>query len=193
MSDAVQALLDREIPVEYRRAATEHIAKDTSVAVRATESAVIFRVNTEWLALATTAFQGVADIGVIHSLPRRGNNIVLGITNVQGELLVCVSLAGLLGIAPGDLAEASRDATASRRARTNGRLMIVKGAGGMIAIPVHQVQGIHRYLPAHLGEVPATLTHANSRYTVGMLSWQGHAVARLDDELVFHSITKALA
>ena len=37
---------------------------------------------------------------LIHSLPHRRQGIVLGLVNVRGELLICVSLARLLGIVP---------------------------------------------------------------------------------------------
>src|SRR2546422_1979826 len=43
----------------------------------------------------TTLFRSIAEVAerrVIHSLPHRRTGIVLGVVNVRGELLVCVSL-----------------------------------------------------------------------------------------------------
>ncbi len=50
--------------------------------------------------------QEVTNLRPIHSLPHRRSGVMLGLANVRGELLICVSLAMLLGVAP---AAAKRD------------------------------------------------------------------------------------
>ena len=57
---------------------------------------LLFRLQAEWLALPAQVFQEVAERRPVHSLPHRRQGIVLGLVNVRGELLLCVSLARLL-------------------------------------------------------------------------------------------------
>ena len=61
-------------------------------------SALVFRINAEWFALPTQAFQEVAEHRPVHSLPHRRHGTVLGLVNIRGELLICVSLGHLLGL-----------------------------------------------------------------------------------------------
>jgi hypothetical protein len=95
--DAASALLRRELPVAYRADWAGHFARRQEVEDPGTESAMIFRVGTEWLALPASVFQEVAELGAIHSLPHRRSSLVLGLTNVRGESLICFSLANLIG------------------------------------------------------------------------------------------------
>src|SRR4249919_88220 len=93
------ALLDRA-RVHDLAEATRLFAADKQEQQRGGQSAFLFRVGTEWLAIATSVLDEVADLRSIHSLPHRRSGVVLGLANVRGELIVCVSLAQLLGIEP---------------------------------------------------------------------------------------------
>lgn len=106
-SKAGVQLLDRPLLPGYRRAWTEHFAQKRKLAAPARRSALLFRINAEWLALPTPAFQEVAERRPVHSLPHRRQGIVLGLVNVRGELLICVSLGRLLGLAGSPLREHS--------------------------------------------------------------------------------------
>ena len=63
--------LDRVAPLDYRREQREYIARRKESAAPRRHSAVIFRLNAEWFALPTEAFQEVAERRTIHSLPHR--------------------------------------------------------------------------------------------------------------------------
>ena len=97
------ALLNRPVPADYRREWTAHFAQPKPRAAVPNTSATIFTLGPEWLALDTTLIQEIAERRPMHSLPgsRSGNRVVLGLVNVRGELLVCVSLGRLLGISQG--------------------------------------------------------------------------------------------
>ena len=113
------ALLDRPMPLNYRRERAEHYAREKPVVVSgARVSVVIFRLGREWLALPTSALvevvagegAGARDQGSgpdplhlspgtrIHTLPHRRRGLALGLVNVRGELLICASAARLLGL-----------------------------------------------------------------------------------------------
>jgi chemotaxis-related protein WspD len=186
-SAAASALLRRELPVGYRADWAGHFARRQEVEDPGTESAMIFRVGTEWLALPASVFQEVAELGAIHSLPHRRSGLVLGLTNVRGELLICFSLTNLLG---GDEAtQPTRDKLSADRCR----LMVVQREGQRAAFPADEVHGIHRYHPQILQDVPATVAKAGASFTRAMLPWLGRAVGWLDEDVIFHAVDRGVA
>jgi chemotaxis-related protein WspD len=97
-SSAGLQLLEQALLPDYRCQWTAHFAQEKSQAAPAKRSAVVFLVGKEWLALPTQVFQEVAERRRIHSLPHRRQGVVLGLANVRGELLICISLERLLGL-----------------------------------------------------------------------------------------------
>jgi chemotaxis-related protein WspD len=184
-SRAAQALLDREAPVEYRAAATAHFAAPRLAAERATESAVIFRISTEWLALPTSVITEIARGRQIHSLPQRRGHLE-GVVNVHGELVVCVSLGRMLG-----LADSTPDRKVERDSRS--RIMIIQRAEIRAVCRVDEVHGIHHFQPQQLKEVPATVAKSASTFTKKVLPWRGTSVGLLNDELLFIALKRSFA
>src|SRR6185503_2326966 len=136
-------LLDRPVIADYRREWSEHYAAEKKLTAPAKTSVVIFRIRSEWLALPTHAFQEVAERRAMHSLPHRRRDLVLGLVNVRGELLVCVSLGRLLGLAglvTSDERRVTRatDAPPVTRHLSHGRdrLLVANWDGNRIAFPV---------------------------------------------------------
>jgi chemotaxis-related protein WspD len=129
-----------------------------------------------------------ADLRPIHSLPHRRNGVVLGVANVRGELLVCVSLEHLLGIE----AQPHAIATIRNQRLVHRRLLVLRHAGGRLAFPVDEAHGAERYDAAALKPVPSTVAKAAARYSKAMLAWRDQAVGLLDDELLFHSLDRSL-
>jgi len=184
-SQAAADLLDRDIPDNYLDARTGDFADAVETATRGVKSVVIFRVENEWLALATTLLNEICDLRTVHSLPHQRNPAVLGIVNVRGELLVCISLTVLLG-AGKTSPQPGRDCLA----RT--RLLVASRNGERLVFPVDEVQGIHRFDPSQLGDAPATVARAASAYTRSMLQWQEKSVGILDEERLFQSLKRTL-
>jgi chemotaxis-related protein WspD len=183
-SKAGARLLDRPLLPEYRRAWTEHFAQKKALAAPAKTSALLFRINAEWLALPTQAFQEVAERRPVHSLPHRRQGIVLGLVNVRGELLICVSLGHLLGLHQAPLREARRPLYE--------RLLVTNWAGRRFVFPADEVRGIHRFQAPELMEPPATLAKSKLSYTRGILQWQGQAVGLLDADLLISALNRSL-
>jgi chemotaxis-related protein WspD len=186
--DAAIRLLDREVPEDSLRERTAYVALRESVIDRGTKSIVIFRIGVEWLGLATDVFQEVAEECTVHTLPHRRGGIVAGLVNIRGELLLCVALETLLGLEP------IPEVQGTEKAKLRSHLLVCNRKGDRLAFSVSEIFGIHRYKPADLRSVPATLANAAAgAYTVGMLSWNGRTVGCLDDELVFYALNKGLA
>lgn len=58
---------------------------------------LIFRLGVEWLAFAQTIAE-VTNPRPVHRVPHRSNEIFVGLVNLQGQVQLCVSLHGLLGV-----------------------------------------------------------------------------------------------
>jgi chemotaxis-related protein WspD len=183
-SKAGVQLLDRPLPPEYRRACTEHFAQERKLSGPARQSALLFRINSEWLALPAPAFQEVAERRPVHSLPHRRQGIVLGLVNVRGELLICVSLAHLLGLASSPLRQTPHS--------PYHRLLVAKWDAHCFVFPADEVRGLLRFHTGELREPPATLTKSRLSYTQGVLYWQDRAVGLLDANLLFSSLDRSL-
>ncbi len=183
-SKAGVQLLDRPLLPEYRRAWTEHFAQERKLAVSVKTSALLFRINAEWLALPTPAFQEVAERRPVHSLPHRRQSIVLGLVNVRGELLICVSLGRLLGLDGSPLRETGRS--------SYDRLLVAKWDGHRFVFPVDEVRGIHRFQTPEVQGLPATLAKSKLSYMQGILWWQDRNVGLLDADLLFSSLNRSL-
>ena len=183
-SKAGVQLLDRPLLPDYRRAWTEHFALEKKLAVPARTSALLFRINAEWFALPTPAFQEVAERRPVHSLPHRRQGIVLGLVNVRGELLICVSLGHLMGLTKSPLRETPHT--------TYDRLLVAKWDRHRFVFPADEVRGILRFHTPELQQPPATLAKSRLSYTQGILRWQGRAVGLLDADLLFSSLNLSL-
>lgn len=178
-SAAAATLLDRDMADPSAAATTSHFAEAAQEREGSTESAVIFRVGTEWFAASTLLLDEIVGMRAVHSLPHRRNPALLGLVNIRGELVVCVSISRLLiGEAPPP---------------SQGRLVVMRHANGRLAFPVDEVQHTHRYRPDDLKPVPATVARSASAFTKGLLSWRNRTVGCLDERLLFEALNRSLA
>jgi len=62
-----------------------------------------------------------------------------------------------------------------------------------IAFPVDEVMGLQRFHRDAVQAIPATVAHAVPQFSHGMFTADGrNKIGLLDDELVFHALTKVL-
>jgi chemotaxis-related protein WspD len=178
-------LIDRPLPPNYRHEWTQHFADEKRFAEVGNASAVMFRIQGEWLALPTHSFQEVAEKRPIHSLPHRREGIVLGLANVRGELVICISVGHFLQIEHMPPQSALR---ANYR-----RLLVVHSETSRLAFPVDEVHGPHRFHPHEVTALPSTASRKKPRYVQGVLNWQDHIAGFLDTGLLFSSLHRRLA
>ena len=186
-SAAALDLLDTDLPVDHIERWTSHVAQVKVLIEHDKYSVVVFRIGDEWLALPTILIKEIASIGAIHSVPHRQNGVMLGLANIRGELLVCVSLQELLG-----LQQSSKHKHDKHRA-VNGRLMVIQREGSCVVCPVDEVYGIQNFHPREQMPIPATLAKATATYTLALLPWQQKSVGLLDDQLLFYTVDRSLA
>jgi chemotaxis-related protein WspD len=178
-------LLDRERPVDYQKYWTDYFAREKKNPAAGRLSAVVFRVGDDLLALSTRCFLEVTEPRPIHTLPHRRNGVVLGLTNVRGQLLVCVSLARLLGM--------ERARPPARPGPSNARLLVLENQDRLVTFPVDDVQGVRRFSPEDLHPAPVTVSRANPAVTRSILMWQDRKVACLDEDSLFAALNQSLA
>jgi chemotaxis-related protein WspD len=183
-SNAAQRLLDRPLPLDYQREWTGHFCKRQELSRPVKTSAVLFRIATEWLALPAQTFQEIAERRPVHSVPHRRLGIVLGLVNVRGELLICVSLGRLLGLegvlpnrAPGVRCD---------------RLLVAHWQGSRFVFPVDEVHGIYRFQGTELREPPATVAKAHASYTRAIFFWKNRPVGYLEAAPLFAALNRSL-
>ena len=152
----------------------------------ATQSVVIFRIGAEWLALPTSVVTEIARLRQIHSLPHRQGHLV-GVANVHGELVVCVSLGRMLGLV--DSPPSHREAPVESHAR----LLVIRREDLRAVCPVDEVDGIHHFQPQQLQDVPATVAKSASTYAKKVLPWRDHSVGLLDDQRLFIALKRGFA
>ena len=186
-SAAASLLLDRDLPPDYREEwrihfSREHVGEDRDEKLDS-KSIVVFRIGDEWLALPTGVFVEFIEMRAIHTLPHRRHGILLGLTNVRGELLICVALDKVLGV--------NKESTIPRQRSLSKRLVVIRDQHSRIVFPVDEVQGILRFHPDELMPVPATVAKAS--HTKAILPWGDQAIAYLDEALLFYSLQRSLA
>jgi chemotaxis-related protein WspD len=185
-SAAGRRLLDREHPDGYRQEWTDLLANRKDAGKVETFSVIVFRLQEELLALKTVFFQQAAEAAVPHSIPLRTGEVFRGVVNINGELILCVSVAALLGMT------AEKGAGSSDR-KVYPRLVVVSREGQRFAFPADEVLGVHRFPLTDLQELPATVSRSIRALTAGILSWQEKTVGLLEEEKFFAALNRSLA
>lgn len=146
---------------------------------------LIFRLGEEWLGLPTRALAEVAPACVVHSLPHQRSPALLGVANVRGTLVACISLGELLGL---DARAAVRD-----NARIVPRMLILAAVGGPIISKVDEVDGIHELDETAIVEAASQSHAANDRFTRGVMQWRNRSIRLLDQEALLDAAARSLA
>lgn len=181
-SAAATHLLDRYSLTQETR--DDHAAQSVQGEIK-TRSIVVFRLGEEWLGLPTRCLSEIAPVQTVHSLPHQRSRALMGVANVRGVLVPCLSMVELLGL----------DATlvAEPTGRITPRMLIVATQGGPVVVPVDEVDGIHGMDERELESASASGTQANARFTLGVLQWKARSLRLLDPEQLLSAITRSLA
>lgn len=180
-SAAATRLLDRYALAQEERVSihSEELASDIK-----TRSIVVFRLGEEWLGLPTRCLVEVSPVQTIHSLPHQRSRALLGVANVRGALVACLSFVELLGLDSG-----SAPANASR---IMPRMLIVAAEGGPVVVPVDEVDGIHAIETRLLDGASAPAQNANARFTRGVVQWKDRSLRLLDEQQLLSAVNRSL-
>ncbi len=203
MADAAEIFFNRKPPEGYLeewRHVLETPPEDTDSSGL---SVLIFRLANEWFALASESLTEVTPLRKVHAIPHRSNSVFTGMVNVRGQLLLCCSLHGLLGLQQLDSSimrltrnnDVAKDN--NRTIQTNDdaailapeRLLVASLIGGRVTrrwtFPVNEVAGVHRVGKEEVREVPSTLGKPGQRFSSALFSWNSRTVSLLVTKQVF--------
>jgi len=180
-SAAATRLLDRYSLAQEHRVAVQSDELPSEVQTR---SLVVFRLGEEWLGMPTRCLVEVSAVQVIHSLPHQRSRALLGVANVRGALVACLSFVELLGL----------DTTfaPAGNGRVMPRMLIVLAEGGPVVVPVDEVDGIHAIEARLLDTASAPAQHTSARFTKGVVQWKNRSLRLLDEEHVLSAVNRSL-
>ncbi|MBC3950673.1 MULTISPECIES: chemotaxis protein CheW [Pseudomonas] len=179
---AATSLLDR---YALTRGDHDHVqGADFQVRTK-TRSILVFRLGEEWLGFPTRCLAEIAPLQAIHSLPHQRSRALLGVANVRGALVACLSLVELLGL--------DTTVVPAQSSRIMPRMLIVAAEGGPVVVPVDEVHGIHAIEEHLLDSASTSGTHANARFTRGVLQWKDYSLRLLDEEQLLSAINRSLS
>lgn len=181
---AAVRLLDR-YALHRDEADAEHA--QVPAASEATRSLLVFRLGEEWLALATRVLAEVAPLAPIHALPHPRARALLGVANVRGTLLACLSLVELLGL------DATSVPVAASGGRVTPRMLALEAAGGKLLAAVDEVDGIHEFDLGLLAAAEQSNALETAKCSRGVLQWHGRSLRLLDEELLLQTMIRSLA
>ncbi len=69
---------------------------------------------------------------------------------------------------------------------------MIENDGHSFVFPVSEVEGIIHYADQQLRALPATLAHARSKLTTGIIHWNDQLVGILGHELLFYALARSL-
>lgn len=148
-------------------------------------SLLIFRLGEQWLAIATRCLAEVMPVSPIHSLPHRKSTGLLGVTNVRGTLVACLSLSELLDLETDDSRQNGQ--------RVIPRMLILESGSGPLVVPVDEVSGIQKIPLARISNAKQDDKRTISRFTAGVLQWRGQSITLLNDEQLLQNMIGSLA
>lgn len=186
-SSAAASLLNREIAGDPADDGDcqHHYALAATTASRDARSALLVRLGAEWFALPMLALDQVIESRGIHSLPHHRNPALLGLVNVRGELLICISLDRLLAVGaaatPGD--GDARDQ----------RMLVMRSGGGRVVFPVDEVEHHCRFHDEDVRPLPATARVSASSFATGLIEAEGRLAAIIDEDRLGQAVEGCLA
>ena len=181
------------------------IASDEQDLDRDLVSVLVFRLGPEWLAFRTQTVTEVTLPRPVHRIPHRSSKILIGLVNLRGQLQLCVSLHGLLGV---DIPDGpSHDGSISHLPRppvTDGKVVastpLTISPGPRLVVlrdqdrsetwifAAEEVLGVHRLSRSQLRGVPSSLANPDVSFSQAILSWKDRSVAFLDEQRVFAAL-----
>lgn len=192
---AVEAssFFDRQPPPQYLDEWVQRLAQPEEHVAQDLLSLVVFRLHEEHLAVQARGLTEVTLPQPIHVIPHRTNEVVLGLVNIRGQLRICVSAHGMLGIAAPASDEPNRPHEGPRAAHgktSEQRMLILHERSEQWVFPVEQVLGVHRLPATDLRPVPSTFGKA-AAFSQATFTWERHTVGYLEEARFLSALRSA--
>ncbi len=133
----------------------------------------------------------------VHRIPHRSNAILIGLVNLRGQLQLCISLHGLLGVDPPQApanpshshVPGSQKATAPGASPTT-RLIVLRDRerSENWIFAAEDVLGVHRPPRSQMRNVSSALANTEVSFSQATLFWEDRSVSFLDEQRVFAAL-----
>jgi chemotaxis-related protein WspD len=181
---AGRRFLNAPSPPGYQDEWTERLATLAEEEPTDLRSMLVFRIAEEWLALAVSVLIEVTTPRPVHRIPYRGG-LLAGLVNIRGELLLCVHLNRLLGIA-------EDGAASDRPGGPEQQRLLVVSRGERWVFPVDEVLRVVRFPSRLLNEPPVTVARARARLTGGVFTWRERTIGCLEETRLFTALREKM-
>lgn len=165
--EAGQSLLDRELSDEDLAEATARVRQPVAPRDPDRLHALAFRLGDAIYALPLSSCDGVSPSSTARRVPHRNPDILLGVVNVFGRVIPCVSLDGLLA--------RRREATSAPRV-----MIVLRSRERQVALPVDAVIDQMQYHRSDVTGVAASAEKGPPGIVEGMVSWRDATTMLLD-------------
>ncbi|HUS67339.1 MAG TPA: chemotaxis protein CheW [Kofleriaceae bacterium] len=182
-TSAGRALMERPPPPGYVDEWTDFLAEAKVRAAPRTLAVLVFRVGDEWLGLDTADVIEVAEARSVHRIPHRPGPVLSGLVNIRGQLLLAVSLHGLLRM---------NTPVAASEGGPVARLVVIQRAQETWVFVADEVHGVQRFAPGELTPVPVTVAQGAASLSRGLLPMGERLIGYLDGDAVFATLRKAV-
>lgn len=179
---AARTLFERPAPEGYLDEWTQALGHASQGLECDHVSVVILRLGSEWLALAASFLVEVTPPKTIHAVPHRSNDVFRGLVNIRGQLQLCVSLHGVLGIRNGSAPAAPGNGSTQHAAKP--LLVVVQQAGERWAFLADEVLGVERIPRSDLRKVPGTLANPVNGFSQAIFTIRDRHVGFLDEQRI---------
>jgi len=193
LTEAARTFFERSAPPGYLEGWRAILEEPAAPPATDSLSVLVFRVAGEWLALSTLVLVEVTPVRALHRLPHRGATVLAGLVNIRGQIQLCGSLHGLLGLAGGPV---RGGASSGEGDASTARLLVVERGGEATGerwvLGVDEVAGVQRICRDALRPVPSTVGQAGARCSSALFDWQDKTVALVDEPRMFDALRAAV-
>ncbi len=211
-ASAARTFFDRPAPQLYLDEWTQWLAGSsetvslesgttTSYNDRDLISVLIFRLGKEWMAFSTQTIAEVTLPRPVHRIPHRSNTILIGLVNLRGQLQLCISLHGLLGLespqtsssqfhAHTSDSETEKTTVAGWIASKGSRLIVMRNRERSESwiFAAEEVVGVHRLPRSLMRNVSSALANPEVSFSQATITWEDRTVSFLDEQRVFAAL-----
>jgi len=177
---------ERAIPDDYRLEWSEVLAGNKNTIVTDARTVIVFRIGDEWVAISTSLCKEISRMMKIHRLPHNRSQVLKGVVNNGGEIRICFSLGGLLGIAKAE------QIFGDEFHAVYARMIVMNVAGQSYVFPVSEIKGLLQYSEADRAPLPETISASSASYMNGVIKWDDTIIGCLDEALLTSQLERSI-
>lgn len=141
----------------------------------------VFRLGAEHFAIDVGAVGEIVRPPVIRQIPHGRNGVARGITNVRGQITLCIHVERILGVSLTPSSE-----------QLQSRLVVFRSGPWRLGAIVDEAVGVIRFDPSLARALPETCGNEASSPSVALIEFAGRVVTSLDTIRFFTAVRKGL-